>query len=105
MPTTVASSMAIPEPSTVAAITQRPFPLDRARGSATEATGGAPPASPASLTGDRWAATGDISLGPAQGGRWPAPRPDHRMSSPHHGASESFGGAPAGGPRTPTSRC
>ena len=35
MLTTVASSMAMPEPSTVAAMTQRPRPLERARGSAT----------------------------------------------------------------------
>ena len=35
MLTTVASSMAMPEPSTVAAMTQRPRPLERASGSAT----------------------------------------------------------------------
>ena len=35
MPTTVESSMAMPEPSTVAATTHRPVPLERARGSAT----------------------------------------------------------------------
>ncbi len=43
MPTTVASSMAMPEPSTVAAMTQRPRPLERARGSGTAAAGVGPP--------------------------------------------------------------
>ena len=52
MLTTVASSMAIPEPSTVAATTHRPLPLESATGSATEAIGGVPPASAVSLIGN-----------------------------------------------------
>ncbi len=42
MPTTVASSRAMLEPSTVAARTQRPRPLDSARGSAAAPAGVAP---------------------------------------------------------------
>ena len=51
MPTTVESSMAMPEPSTVAATTQRPRPLERARGLGTAPTGTPPPAPPPALIG------------------------------------------------------
>ena len=46
MPTTVESSMAMPEPRTMAATTQRPRPLERARGSGAAPVGVTPPASP-----------------------------------------------------------
>ena len=53
MPTTVESSMAIPEPRTVAATTQRPRPLERARDVPTAPwpVGVALPVSPPPLTG------------------------------------------------------
>ena len=53
MPTTVESSRAIPEPSTVAATTQRPCPLERASGSVTVAATGVPPGAAPLLIGGR----------------------------------------------------
>ena len=51
MPTTVESSMAIPEPRTVAATTQRPRPLERERGSGTAPVGTRPGPGPPALIG------------------------------------------------------
>ncbi len=51
MPTTVESSMAIPEPSTVAAMTQRPRALESASCSVAAPVGGTPLPSAGAFTG------------------------------------------------------
>ena len=53
MPTTVASSMAMLEPSTVAATTQRPRLLENASGSVAAPDGSGSPAPDAGFTADR----------------------------------------------------
>ena len=53
MPTTVESSKAIPEPRTVAAMTQRPRALDSASCSVAAPVGGTPLPSAGAFIGDR----------------------------------------------------